>query len=102
MLPVQTVMIRYMVLVYRWGDGWLSAAGDWSGFAGGDVTGGCARQRVLAEAHSLQACKGPADVGPAGPKNYQKTKLIIRSCHLLVKIFNRNLIFSYACVSFFL
>ena len=44
MLPVQTVMIRYMVLVYRWGNGWLSAAGDWDGFVGGDVTGGCARR----------------------------------------------------------
>ena len=48
MLPVQTVMIRYMVLVYRWGDGWLSAAGDWEGFAGGAVTGGCARRRAAA------------------------------------------------------
>ena len=47
MLPVQTVMIRYMGLVYGWGDGWLSAVGDWEGFAGGalgsTVTGGCAR-----------------------------------------------------------
>lgn len=43
MLPVQTVMIRYMVLVYRWGDGWLGAVGDWGGFVGGAVTGGCAR-----------------------------------------------------------
>lgn len=67
MLPVQTVMIRYMVLVYRWGNGWLSAAGDWGGFAGGDVTGGGARGQVLAEAHSLRARKGPADEGPAGP-----------------------------------
>lgn len=40
MLPVQTVMIRYMVLVYRWGDGWLSAVGAREGFAGGAVTGG--------------------------------------------------------------
>ena len=50
-------MIRYMVLVYRWGAGWLGAVGDWGGsldgFAGGDVTGGCAvagggaRRRVL-------------------------------------------------------
>lgn len=47
MLPVQTVMIRYMVLVYRWGRGWLSVVGDWEGFAGGDVTGGCARRRGL-------------------------------------------------------
>ena len=44
MLPVQTVMIRYMVLVYRWGSGQLSAAGDWEGFVGGDVTGGGARR----------------------------------------------------------
>ena len=47
MLPVQTVMIRYMVLVYRWGNGWLSEVGAWEAFAGGalggDVTGGCAR-----------------------------------------------------------
>lgn len=34
---------------------------------GGAVTGGCARRRVLAEAHSLRAYKGPADVGSAGP-----------------------------------
>ena len=43
MLPVQTVMIRYMVLVYRWGGGWLGAAGACSGFVGGAVTGGGAR-----------------------------------------------------------
>lgn len=43
MLPVQTVMIRYMVLVYRWGRGWSDAVGDWGGTLGGDVTGGCAR-----------------------------------------------------------
>lgn len=66
MLPVQTVMIRYMFLVYRWGSGRLSAAGDWEGFAGCAVTGGCARRRVLAEAHFVWACKGPADEGPAG------------------------------------
>lgn len=66
MLPVQTVMIRYMVLVYRWGSRWLSAAGDWGGFAGGAVTGGCARRRVLAEAHLLRARKGPADDGVGG------------------------------------
>lgn len=47
MLPVQTVMIRYMVLVYRWGRGWLGAVGDWVGFVGGDVTGGGARRGVL-------------------------------------------------------
>ena len=43
MLPVQTVMIRYMVLVYRWGAGWLGEVGDWGGFTGGSVRGGCAR-----------------------------------------------------------
>ena len=67
MLPVQTVMIRYMVLVYRWGSGWLGAAGDWVGFVGGDVTGGCARRWVLAEVHLVRAREGPADEGPAGP-----------------------------------
>ena len=35
MLPVQTVMIRYMVLVYRWGSGRLGTVGDWEGFMGG-------------------------------------------------------------------
>ena len=48
MLPVQTVMIRYMFLVYRWGDEWLGAAGDWGGFVGGAVTGGCARRWAAA------------------------------------------------------
>ena len=48
MLPVQTVMIRYMVLVYRWGNGWLGAAVAWGGSLGGAVTGGCARRWVLA------------------------------------------------------
>ncbi len=43
MLPVQTVMIRYMVLVYRWGSGWLGAVGAWGGSLGGTVTGGGAR-----------------------------------------------------------
>ena len=47
MLPVQTVMIRYMVLVYRWGSEWFGPVGAWEGFAGGalgsTVTGGCAR-----------------------------------------------------------
>ena len=70
MLPVQTVMIRYMVLVYRWGRGWSDAVGDWDGFAGGAVTGGCARRRVLAEVHLVRARKGPADEGPAGPYKY--------------------------------
>ena len=48
MLPVQTVMIRYMVLVYRWGRGWLGAAGDWGGALGGAVRGGCARRWAVA------------------------------------------------------
>ena len=43
MLPVQTVMIRYMVLVYRWGSGRLGTVGDWEDFVGGAVTGGGAR-----------------------------------------------------------
>jgi len=68
MLPVQTVMIRYMVLVYRWGAGWVGAVGARGGALGSTVTGGCARRRVLAEAHSLRARKGPADEGSAGPK----------------------------------
>ena len=49
MLPVQTVMIRYMVLVYRWGSGRLGEVGDWEGFVGGDVTGGCARRLGLSQ-----------------------------------------------------
>ena len=48
MLPVQTVMIRYMVLVYRWGEAWAGSVGDWGGFAGGDVTGGCVPWRTAA------------------------------------------------------
>ena len=66
MLPVQTVMIRYMVLVYRWGSGRLGTVGDWEGFMGGAVTGGCARGRVPMEAHMARVRKGPANVGPAG------------------------------------
>ena len=62
MLPVQTVMIRYMVLVYRWGDGWLGAAGDWGGFVGGAVRGGCARWGVL----YLGRAKAPPTVGRRG------------------------------------
>lgn len=46
--------------------------------------------------------KAPPTRGRWGLKIIQKTKLIIRNCYLLVKIFNRNLIFSYACVSFLL
>ena len=69
MLPVQTVMIRYMVLVYRWGNGRLGTVGDWEGFAGGalggDVTGGGARRRGCR--YRAWARKGPADEGPAGP-----------------------------------
>ena len=45
MLPVQTVMIRYMVLVYRWGRGRADVVGDWGGFAGGFV-GGCCDGRM--------------------------------------------------------
>lgn len=69
MLPVQTVMIRYMVLVYRWGDGWLSAAGDWGGAWGGAVTGGCASRWVLGRrtwCGRARAREGPADGGAGG------------------------------------
>lgn len=48
MLPVQTVMIRYMVLVYRWGSGRLGSAGARGGALGCTVTGGCARRRTTA------------------------------------------------------
>ena len=54
MLPVQTVMIRYMVLVYRWGDGRLGAAGDWGWLcrrvlgAGGDARWWAAAAGVIA------------------------------------------------------
>ena len=69
MLPVQTVMIRYMVLVYRWGSGWLGAAGTREDFAGGWMMSGCARRRVpLTGPGRARVRKGPADVGPAGPK----------------------------------
>ena len=40
MLPVQTVMIRYMVLVYRWGSGWADVVGARGGSLGGSMTGG--------------------------------------------------------------
>ena len=55
MLPVQTVMIRYMVLVYRWGSGWLGAVGAWDGSLGGTVTGGCARKTQNATAVDIFA-----------------------------------------------
>ena len=56
MLPVQTVMIRYMVLVYRWGRGWSDAVGAWGGSLGGSMTGGCPR------------CRGVAATGPGREK----------------------------------
>lgn len=76
--------------------------GDWEGFAGGALTGGCARRYLLAERTRCGRGKAPPTWGRQGLKIIQKTKLIIRNCYLLVKIFNRNLIFSYACVSFLL
>lgn len=68
MLPVQTVMIRYMVLVYRWGDRWLSAVGGCEGFAGGDVTGGGARRWAAAAGLSLPdpGAKRPRRRGAGG------------------------------------
>lgn len=64
MLPVQTVMIRYMVLVYRWGDGWLGAVGDWGGSLGGSMTGGGARHRGLSIPES--GAKRPRRCGAGG------------------------------------
>ena len=69
MLPVQTVMIRYMVLVYRWGRGWSDAVGDWGGALGG-LVGGWMRSPVGRRRgcrYQNRARKGPADEGPAGP-----------------------------------
>ena len=77
MLPVQTVMIRYMVLVYRWGSGWLGAVDVWGGSFGSSTMSGGARRRVLAEAHLAWARKGPADEGPAGPLVYGKVVFIL-------------------------
>ena len=58
MLPVQTVMIRYMVLVYRWGRGWLGAAGARGGFAGAVTGGGARGGGVLAEAPPVWSRRG--------------------------------------------
>lgn len=65
MLPVQTVMIRYMVLVYRWGRGWLGAVGAWGGSLGGAVTGGWGAADTGPGRARVR--EGPADRGPAGP-----------------------------------
>lgn len=54
MLPVQTVMIRYMVLVYRWGSGWLGAVGARGGFAGG-----AGRADALAVSLRYSGCTPP-------------------------------------------
>lgn len=70
MLPVQTVMIRYMVLVYRWGSGWLGAVGDCGGSLGGSVRGGCVHAvacRRRGCRYQNRARKGPANEGSAGP-----------------------------------
>ena len=78
MLPVQTVMIRYMVLVYRWGGGWADAVGARGGALCGAVTGGCARRRGCR--YQNRARKGPADEGPAGHSAYliQNLQLILK------------------------
>ena len=65
MLPVQTVMIRYMVLVYRWGSGWLGAAGDWGGSLGG-LVGGQMRSPVGAAATRTGREKAPPTEGRRG------------------------------------
>lgn len=88
MLPVQTVMIRYMVLVYRWGRGWLGVAGDWEGFACGDggadaLAGGGCRYRARAR-------KSPADEGPAGP-------FAIRLCFLLPRQIRLEVLQTCSC-----
>lgn len=77
MLPVQTVMIRYMVLVYRWGDGWLGAAGVREGFVGGAVTGGGARRWAAATGPGRE--KAPPTRGRQGLLGVSA----IRLCFLL-------------------
>ena len=83
MLPVQTVMIRYMVLVYRWGRGWLGAVGDWGGFVGGSMMGGgaatdgCARHPGL----PLPGAKRPRrrEAGGASAHIIQNLPLVLNS-----------------------
>ena len=82
MLPVQTVMIRYMVLVYRWGAGWLGAVGDWVGFVGGDVTGGCAR-RWAAAAGAVATRPGREKAPPTWGRRGLLGESTIRFCLLL-------------------
>lgn len=72
MLPVQTVMIWYMVLVYRWGSGWPDAAGAWGVSWGGTVTGGGARWGGGGDKGRRGAAgpgreKAPPTMGSAGP-----------------------------------
>ena len=69
MLPVQTVMIRYMVLVYRWGRGWLGAVGAWGGALGGTVMGGGARRYLLVGRTRSGRAKAPPTWGRWGLKN---------------------------------
>ena len=66
MLPVQTVMIRYMVLVYRWGSRWLGVVGARGGFACGDVRGGCAHRGELL-LPDPDGARRPRRRGLAGP-----------------------------------
>ena len=65
MLPVQTVMIRYMVLVYRWGAGWVGAVGAWGGSLGG-LVGGQMRSPVGAAAAGTGREKAPLTRGRRG------------------------------------
>ena len=67
MLPVQTVMIRYMVLVYRWGSGWLGEVGAREGFAGGAVTGGGALAEGTRGGALATGVQRPRRLGSAGP-----------------------------------
>ena len=87
MLPVQTVMIRYMVLVYRWGRGWLDGAALWGGDLGGDVTGVCARGGGGTRGGALAAgvrgrAKAPPTRGRRGllPVNLIQWAFLLR-CH---------------------
>ena len=74
MLPVQTVMIRYMVLVYRWGSGRLGAVGACGGSFGSSTTGGGARGGALSA-----GVQGHAKAPPTRDRRGLKEILIFKS-----------------------
>mgnify|MGYP004539568515 CR=1 FL=1 len=83
MLPVQTVMIRYMVLVYRWGAGWLGAVGVW----GSTVAGGCARRRAAATVPGAQGyAKAPPTKGRRGLSDYLQSRMAYSVIFLVCRI----------------